>query len=220
MIGSNVDRIDIQIRNATKSDLEGILAAEQLIWPEGQRASAEAFASRLELFPVGFFVAVTSGEIVAACTSCLMHYDPRDLSQCVSWSSVTNDGLLRPKEQVSNANALYIVSNGIIPEHRRSGLRERLIGAQIELTRSMKLPYLVTGAMLPGYDNYCRTVAEVSAAEYAATMKDGEPVDPTLRKLSRLGLVLPNTNHLIENYYPSPQSRNYGALLVYANRQA
>lgn len=208
---------NILIRNATDNDLDSIFEAEQLIWPEGQRASEQEFASRLSLFPEGFFIALTDSRVIAACTSGLMHYDPDDLSHCDSWVRITNNGMLNPRIEILDANAIYIVSNGIVPKWRRKGLRERLIQAQIDLMKSMRLSYVATGAMLPGYNAYCREVAEVSAMEYASTLQNGKSIDPTLRKLSQLGLLLPDNRHLIEDYYPSKESRNYGALLVYTN---
>ena len=72
----------------------------------------------------------------------------------------------------------------------------------------------LTGAMLPGYDAYCKEHGEVPAARYAALRRDGVPVDPTVRKLEAEGLRLPAADHVIENYYPSPPSRDYGVLLV------
>ena len=69
--------------------------------------------------------------------------------------------------------------------------------------------------MIPGYDRFCRENGEIPAGEYAFLRRDGELVDPTLRRLASLGLILPDERHVIEGFYVSPESRNYGALLVH-----
>jgi ribosomal protein S18 acetylase RimI-like enzyme len=206
-----------RIRNAGLNDLPAIVAVEEAVWPADARASSEQFASRLEHFPEGFLVAEAGQRIVAVCTSCLIHYDPGQVDQYTSWSKLTNNGFLSPLEQITDPNAVYIVSNGILPEYRRKGLREMLVGAQIDLSRRLQMDYAVTGAMLPGYDAWCREHGDVPAREYAFTEHDGVPVDPTLRKLGALGLKLPGVEHVIPGYYPNQQSRDYGVLLVCKN---
>ena len=42
-----------KIRNATRADLNDLMRVEQT-WPPDQRASADQFLSRLEIFPEGF----------------------------------------------------------------------------------------------------------------------------------------------------------------------
>ena len=56
---------------------------------------------------------------------------------------------------------------------------------------------------------------EVPVGEYAFMREEGRLVDPTLSKLASLGLILPDERHIIRNYYPSPESHDYGALLVH-----
>ena len=206
-----------RVRNARMDDIAAVVAVEEAVWPPGSRASREQFASRLEIFPAGFLVAEAGQRIVAVCTSCLIHYDPRQVDQYTCWSKLTNNGFLFAAGQVADPNAVYIVSNGILPEFRRRGLRELLVAAQIELSRQLHMDYAVTGAMMPGYDGYCREHGEVPAQAYAFLEHDGVPIDPTLRKLGALGLKLPAREHVIPAYYPNQQSRDYGVLLVCEN---
>ncbi|MCC6354898.1 MAG: hypothetical protein IT577_13500 [Verrucomicrobiae bacterium] len=201
------------IRNATEDDLDGVMAVEDE-WPEDQRAPREKFVSRLKIFPRGFFLAVADGRIVGVSTSTVTRYDPDDLGPFRTWERCTNDGFLYPLGDMADYNALYIVSNGIRKSHRGTGVREALIRAHVDLTRRMGLAYTVTGAMLPGFDAHCRERGDTPVEAYAFLTRDGVPVDPTLRKLASLGLVLPDARHLIPGYYHSPESRDYGALLV------
>ncbi len=203
----------VSVRRADRGDLQGILQVEAA-WPEDQRASADQIETRLERFSQGVFVALDGTRYVACTTSCPIVYMPEAVSNFRSWDEVTNHGLF-PDPLPDGANALYIVSNGIIPEYRRTGLRERLIGCHLSLARRMNLMYVVTGAMLPGYARYCRQHGELPVADYADMKVSGKPVDPTLRKLGALGFRLPSRAHLIPDYYPSPESRDYAALMVW-----
>jgi hypothetical protein len=202
-----------RVRSASLEDLPGIMAVEDC-WPEDQRAPSKVFVSRLERFPAGFFVSEAKGRIVGATTSCTCHYDPAQLDGFKTWDQVTNFGLLPEPDAVSDPNALYIVSNGIVPECRGTGIREAHLAAQFELGARLGYSWVLTGAMLPGYDAWCREFGEIPAAEYAVLKKDGRFVDSTVRKLDSLGLRLPGPDHVIAGYYPSPSSRDYGILLV------
>ena len=90
-----------------------------------------------------------------------------------------------------------------------------MISAHLKLAEKMDLAYTVTGAMLPGYGRYCIQNGNIAAHVYAFLKEDGKLVDPTLRKLESLGLSLPDERHIIKDFYCSPESRNYGALLVH-----
>lgn len=214
MIG---EQFVFEVRNAIESDLDGVMAVEAE-WPEEQRAPREKFESRLERFPEGFFIVEADGRIVAVSTSTLKTYDPDDLGTFKTWEVCTNDGYLHPLGDRSDYNACYIVSSGIRKAYRRGGIREALIRAHFANAVRLGLEFVVTGAMMPGYDRHCRECGDIPACEYAFLKRDGEPLDPTLRKLASLGLFLPDERHVIRGFYVSPESRDHGALLVHRTR--
>ena len=205
--------LDFTIRNADASDLDAVMDVEAE-WPEEQRATVDKFVSRLERFPEGFLVVEVKGRIVAVSTSTLTNYTPSCLDHFRSWEACTNGGYLYPIENRDDYNAFYIVSQGIRKAYRRHGIREGMILANLNLAAKMGRPYTVTGAMMPGYDSYCRKHSQIPACDYAFLKQDGKLIDPTLRKLASLGLTLPDARHVIKDFYISPESRNYGALLV------
>ena len=155
-----------------------------------------------------------AGRIVAVSTCTLTHYDANDIGSFKTWEQCTNNGLLYPLTNKEDYNAMYIVSTGILVEARSLGIREALIQTHLSLAKKLKKQYVLAGAMIPGYDAYCNAMGEVPASEYAFILKDGKPIDPTLKKLKSLGLELPNPSHIISNFYQSVESRNHGALLV------
>jgi len=125
---------------------------------------------------------------------------------------------LHPLKDRAACNAYYIVSQGIRKPYRRMGIRQEMIRANLAVAAKLGLEHTVTGAMIPGYDRFCRENGEIPAREYAFLKRKGELVDPTLRRLAPLGLILPDERHVIEGFYISPESRNHGALLVHRTR--
>jgi hypothetical protein len=204
------------VRNATESDFDAVMAVEQC-WPEEQRATIDHFRSRLERFPQGFWVGEVDGVIVGVTTSCLVHYDPKDPETCKSWDLVTNKGYLHPGDQIAKPNALYIVSTAVLKSHQGKGLVPAFFRKHRALTHELRLPYSLTGSMLPRYDAYCRTHGEIPAHKYALLRVRGKPVDPLIRTIHACGYDIPDERHVIADYYPSPESRDYGAIMVYRN---
>jgi N-acetylglutamate synthase-like GNAT family acetyltransferase len=207
----------MKVRNATANDLDAIMAVESC-WPEDQRATIDHFRSRLERFPQGFWVGEVVGIIVGLTTNCLIHYDPKDPGACKSWAFVTNHGYLYPRREITDANAIYTVSTAILEPYRRRGLHEAFLRKRLETTRELGLAYAVSGTMLPGYDAFCRRHGEIPAYEYCLLRVNGKPLDPLVRKLTAFGYEIPDERHVIADYYPSPESRDYGALMVYRNK--
>lgn len=204
---------DFVVRNANKTDLDQLMSLEQS-WPPDQRAEAGQFLSRLELFPEGFLVGEYQGTIIASTTTCLAHYNPEDLSGFNSWNKATNNGYLHPRTDITDPNALYVVSTIVKKEFRGRGLLEAFHKIRRKLAFKLGVDYLLTGAILPGYDSYCARHGEISAYEYACLRQNGIPIDPLLGKLALLGYELADEKHLIANYYQSTESRDYAALLV------
>lgn len=195
------------------SDLNGIMKVEK-DWPEHQRASEDKFISRLEKFPFGFFVAESNGNIVGTSTSCLIEYSPSKIETYRSWDAVTNNGYIKKLEEVKNPNALYIVSIGIKNEYRGEDIFQKFVNAQIDLARKMDLGFVIAGAIMPGYDAYCRKHGNISAKKYALIKARNRFVDPLLEMWNKCGFYVPDDRHVIQNYYTDFKSRNYSALVV------
>ena len=200
----------IDIRNATPADLDKIVELENKIWPEGTRATREKFASRLEIFPQGFFVAFMNNEMIGVSTSEIIGYDLEHPP--ISWESVTDNGWIK-RTHNSGGNALYVVSIGAIS---RSGGGSALVEAQKELSKRLNLSCLILGARIPGYDSYCREQGDIDIQEYVKLRReDGEFLDSELRFYTRNGLAL---SKIIPQYMEDDkESRNYGALMIREN---
>lgn len=215
-LGRDADIPETAIRNATERDLPAIMRVER-DWPPGQRASRPKFEARLRRFPEGVFVAVHDGQIVGVTTSCLLRYEPHQVGGFTSWDAVTNEGWLVDREQVARPNAVYVVSTGIMKAYRGRKIFPGLIGAQVELSRRLRLRYCVTGAILDGYAAYCREHGAIGAREYALAMENGTYIDPLLRKLHRIGFVVPDERSVVPEYFASEDAHDWSAIMVVDN---
>lgn len=209
---------EIEIRNATKHDLNAILAVEQS-WHKNSRASEEKFISRLERFPLGFFLAYIKDEkgderVVATITAMPSYYTPSDVSTFNNWDKVTNNGLLFVDPPL-NSNALYIVSGVIDDRYRGLNIFSPMVSKEISLASSLGYDYVLAGAVLPGYRKYCEQQGECSAYEYCLKRRGRHLVDPLLSMYESLNFQIPNANHVIPEYYPDDASKNYAGLVVY-----
>ncbi|HUO78315.1 MAG TPA: GNAT family N-acetyltransferase [Thermodesulfovibrionales bacterium] len=202
------------IRNASKKDLEGIMDVE-LDWPEEQRAGSDKFVARLDKCPQGFFVAEVDGKIVGTSTSCVIRYDPFHPEVHKSWDIVTNDGYIHRYEEIENPNALYIVSIGIKRNYRAKGIFQGFAKAQVDLAIKVGLPYVLAGAIMPGYDSYCKKYGDITAEEYGFTRIGHRLADPFLEVWRGLDFHVPDNRHIMTDYYSDTRSRNYSALVVY-----
>ena len=205
--------MDDVIRNATLSDLAGIMEVETS-WPEGSRATEDKFTARLEKFPEGFYVTERDDRLIATITACPCCYDPTDLALFSSWDAATNEGYLYQVGTTENYNALYIVSGVIAKGERGGDIFERMINVEVELARSLGMHFVIAGAVIPGYAKYREKHGSVSAEDYVFLRRGSHPFDPLLSKYDGIGFVVPDKKHVLPDYFPDLASLNYAALVV------
>ena len=201
---------EIITRNAEKKDLNEIVQLENEIWPEGTRATRNKFESRLRIFPQGFFLAYKNNQLIGVSTAEIIEYDEKNPPK--SWEFISDNGYITNTHN-PKGNALYVVSIGA---KSRSGGGSALLQEQKRLTEKLNLKFLVLGARIPGYDEYCRNGKEIKIEEYARLKRsDNELFDSELRFYTRNGLKLWK---IMLNYMgDDKESRNYGAIMVWEN---
>lgn len=187
-------------------------------WPEGSRAGADKFLSRLERFPEGFFVACLGEKIVATITAMPASYDARHLERYRDWASVTNDGYLFDREALDACNAVYIVSGVIDKGHRTLNIFDPMVLKEVDLAKRLGFRYVVAGAVLPGFRSYMEGHGEIAPHAYCSMRRGTRLVDPLLAMYERIGFSVPDARHVIAGYYPDDASRNYAALVVHECR--
>jgi len=206
--------MSLRIRCACYEDLDSIIKVEEN-WPENERAPLEKFLARLEKFPQGFFVSEFEGRIYGTMTSCLVHYEPSKPHLFQNWDEVTNHGYLYEIGAVQNLNALYIVSGVVDKRFWWLKIFDALVKAEVNLAKNLGLRYVTAGAVMPGYNRYCKKHGEIEAQKYVFLKQGERCVDPFLETYRRLGFSVPDEKHVIKDYYPDAASRHYAALVVH-----
>lgn len=200
---------------ADKQDefLNEVMGVERSAWPPGLQATKEKFASRLRIFPEGFFAKRVNGKIEGVTTSQITTYDS---SASKTWDEITDNGMIT-RTHVPGGNALYVVSVGVAKEAQGNHVGSQIVEAQKKLTSELGLKYLYLGARIPGYNSYCQEHGEISVEDYLKLKdNDGESVDPEVRFYNRCGLQV---KKIIREFEPDVDSGNYGAVMVWENPQ-
>lgn len=191
--------------------LDEVMEVERSAWPPELQASRKKFASRLNIFPEGFFVARINGKIGGVTTSQITTYDP---SASKTWDEITDNGMIT-KTHVPGGNALYVVSVGVAKEAQGNHVGSQIVEAQKKLASELRLKYLYLGARIPGYDNYCKERGELSIEEYLKLKDDdGEALDPEIRFYNRCGL---RVEKIIPEFESDVDSKNYGIVMIWKN---
>jgi hypothetical protein len=207
----------MRIRSATKDDLDAILRVEQS-WPEEGRAGADKFIARLERFPQGFFLAcIEEGareRVIGTITSMPLAYDPAHAGRFDSWATVTNNGYLFERRDLSGCNAVYIVSGVIEQAYRHLNAFGPGVLAVAGAARDLGLRYVVAGAVIPGYRAYCQKYGATEPYGYCTTRRGSRLVDPLLAMYETIGFTVRDASHVVAGYYPDDASMNHAALVV------
>lgn len=206
----------LMMRPARERDLPAIMKVEES-WPIGSRAGEDKFRSRLKHFGRGFFVAVMTlpaGEehVIGTITSMPLAYDPARPHAFTNWDDVTRQGHLGDCP-LEGCNALYIVSGVIAADYRTLNVFPMGVLAVAGLARELGLPYVLAGAVIPGYRRFCEEHGEVAPFDYCGRRRGDRLVDPLLGLYEGIGFVVPDARHVLTDYYPDDASRNYAALV-------
>ena len=205
--------MELKIYNPTLEDLPEIMRVEES-WPESGRAPEDKFIARIQKFSQGFFVGESEGRLVATVTACPVTYDPDDMDRFSNWKDVTNDGYLYDIGDLSDYNAIYVVSGVIDKDVRGADVFAPMMTKEIELAAKLGYGYVCAGAVLPGYADYCEKHGQIEPEDYVFTKIGQHWVDPLLEMYRKLDFSVPDRNHVKRDYYPDEASLNCAAMVV------
>ena len=117
----------------TEDNIDDIVRLEEETWPEGTRASKEAFENRVKLFPKGVIGARDEdNNLIGLATSCILYKD--DVTYESRWETLTDYGMITTHKE--DGDVLYLVSLGVNPKYQRKGAGRKLLNAQNEQIRA------------------------------------------------------------------------------------
>ncbi|CAM3509506.1 bifunctional GNAT family N-acetyltransferase/carbon-nitrogen hydrolase family protein [Aeromicrobium ponti] len=196
------------IRNTRHTDIDHIIALQEVCFPGMDPWKREHLESHLEIFPEGQFVAEYDGEIIGSCSSLIINFDEYDDRH--SWDDVTDKGY------ITNHNPegynLYGIEVMVHPDYRRMKIGHRLYEERKELVRALNLKSIIIGGRIPNYHKYAN---EMSPREYVNEVSLHKIYDPVLSFQLLNGFTLMRIN---PNYLPDDvQSNKYATLMEWNN---
>lgn len=191
------------------ADLNGLLKLEREAWPKGEGASEEQLKSRINIFPSGVIAAFDNTTLVGAVMAEIV--DLGELTRVRhSWAEISGEGLITTHDE--RGDVLFGVDLSVMPSHRKAGIGKGLLLEIGKMAIRRNLKGGVLGARMPDYHLHHK---DISAEEYITKRgDDGKLIDSELRfyERNRLSLI-----KLIPEYFPDPDSLNYGVLCYWKN---
>jgi GNAT superfamily N-acetyltransferase len=207
----NPDRTSITVRRTTTSDIPGVIALSQTVYPESPAWSTWQLAGHLDVFPEGQFVAIddASGHVVGMAASLVVQWDEYDVG--TSWRDFTSAGTFANHDPVFG-RTLYGAEVMVSPTMQGSGVGSLLYNARRELASRARLLRIRAGSRLRGYH---RVADRMSASEYVERVVNGQLGDPTLSFQLRRGFhVLDVVSDYLRH---DPESLGFAAVIEWIN---
>lgn len=202
---SPAPELEIEVRQATLADTEGMAAVERLAFPtmsEQELMGPQHFAAHQTVFAEGQFVAALQSGRVVGVTSTFRSRFPNERHTFLEatgglWLS-THDPL---------GDWLYGFEMAVDPEFRGRGLARRFYAARDELCRTLRL----SGQVIVGLPNgYGPISGEISIDDYLTEVVNGSRVDPTLSVQLKMGFT---AQMVIPEHVNDQRCANFGILM-------
>lgn len=201
---------NFSFRPATLADIDGLLALEKNVWKE-TGANREQLISRINIFPAGNIIALYNNEVVGYLSFEYINNVAKDKE--FTWDFITDNGLINKSHKL-NEQYMYGIN---ISVHRKMSGQKLGFGLTLQAWINMILNNkkgIFIGSRIPGFSNYKKQYPDISAQAYIELKRGGKLRDPELRMYEKDGVCVIK---LLPNYFPDPQSLNYGVLLYRKN---
>lgn len=203
-------KLGISFRQATLADVKKIVILEKEVWGD-TGADEEKIASRIKIFPSGNIVAERDGSIVGYVS--FQYVDDVTMIQNFSWSEITDNGKII-KSHKPNGEYIYGVNLSVIHSANGMGLGTALVlqGWVDMILKNKKGSFI--GSRIPNFRSYKQSHPEIDVETYVKARRHGKPLDYELRLYGQEGLL---PVKILPNYFPDPDSLDYGVLVYGKN---
>lgn len=200
---------DIQFRRATFADVPQIQRVEIRAWGEETPNAEFVFRRCIELYPQGVILAVMNDTVIGYVVLFPRQYDFE--KPIATWAEVTDNGKIEGVIDI-NSKLTYGVNLGVDPEYTNKGVGAQLIWATWKMViLDQNLQGNILGARMPEYHEH----QDIPPEQYIYTRRpDGKLLDAELRFYEQFGYRVMG---LLPDYYPDPESCNYGVLIYWEN---
>ncbi|MEM6603869.1 MAG: GNAT family N-acetyltransferase [Pseudomonadota bacterium] len=129
------NKIRLAIRNATKDDVDAIVALSEDVYGKNAASSKAMIMGQISFFPEGQFVAVYNDEIVGHCATFIttenIALSPHN------WSDITGFG--HASRHNPNGDFLYGMEVCVSKHYRRLRIGQRLYDARCHLCKELRV---------------------------------------------------------------------------------
>lgn len=187
-----------------QSDIEKLLNLEQLVWGE-QGCTREMIVSRAQTFNEGQIIALNkSGDVIGYIGTQFVE----DLSNSNrSWDQITDAGTIK-NTHIPSGNYMFGISLTAHPDYPGVGTQLQLQAGVLGIKNKKQGCFL--GSRVPRYH---KAAANYSIEEWVYG-KNKRSRDTEIRYYQRAGFQVVK---VIPDYFPDPESLNYGALMLSPN---
>lgn len=177
-----------------KDGITPIANLEQACWSPWLAAPQESLAGRAETFPDGQLCVTSESQLLATLSVNKIDWDGQPQS-LPTWDDVAGDPTTYEHTFAQAGNTLCLMSMNVSEQGRGKHLPKLLISTLLSYAASANVTHVI-GSFRPSA--YSQAVLESiehdqqppSFEEYCAmTNKDGYPIDPWLRSLTKNGMV-------------------------------
>lgn len=158
-------------------------------WAPWLRFSLDALQEYNRVFPAGQFVDIAEdGFPAGALTTTRITWsgDPAELS---TWDAVAGQDSTIADAFDPHGNTLVLLSMSIRSEGQGRGLSANLVSRAVALARHLELEHVISPFRPSGYGAYKLQGGDHGFTAYCRTCRsNGEPTDPWLRALDRMGM--------------------------------
>lgn len=213
--------MDYKIVKARTSDIPAIVAVEKSAWGD-LAATEEIFEVRISTFPQGVMVAKKKdGSIIGVIVVCIRRYDKKVIFDSTkpapNWLEATGRGLIAPVHDL-RGNVVYGVDLSVRRGVMGRGVGHALFRATFQrVVVEFNKRYYLGGVRMPHYHKHA---AKLTPEEYVkAKNSDGTYLDPELQFYLPFKYAYKKVQvaRLIPDYFPDPESKNYGVLCYWEN---
>lgn len=197
-------------RPARIDEADEIAVLEKQVWGD-KGFNRDQIISGINIFSTGSYVAEYNGKVVACCS--YEYVDDSVFAGGFTWDDITDNGYITHSHKPYGRYGYGInLSVHYSMNGQKLGDRMSLFGLINIIDTGRSGSFI--GSRIPGFASYKKHHPDISAEEYITLKRNGKVRDYELRLYGNVGF---KPIKVLPNYFPDPESLNYGVLVYRGN---